>query len=71
MDTKDLKIPHPEIEKRSFVLIPLMEISPSWVHPVKNIGIKAIWDDWMSSNKEDLPKKLDQEINLNVHMLSK
>jgi len=28
IDAPDLKVPHPELEKRSFVLIPLLEIAP-------------------------------------------
>lgn len=32
--TKTLTIPHPEMEKRDFVLIPLAEIAPTWIHPV-------------------------------------
>lgn len=33
-ETKTLKIPHPEIQNRSFVLLPLKEIAPQWVHPL-------------------------------------
>jgi 2-amino-4-hydroxy-6-hydroxymethyldihydropteridine diphosphokinase len=36
--TKDLKIPHPEIHNRKFVLIPLVEIDPDFIHPVFNIS---------------------------------
>jgi len=31
-----LTIPHPEIAKRAFVLIPLMEIAPNYIHPVSH-----------------------------------
>ena len=31
---KDLVVPHPEIQNRRFVLIPLNEISPQFKHPV-------------------------------------
>jgi 2-amino-4-hydroxy-6-hydroxymethyldihydropteridine diphosphokinase len=30
----DLKIPHPEIQNRKFVLIPLVEIAPNFIHPI-------------------------------------
>ena len=31
---KDLSVPHPEIQNRRFVLIPLNELSPNMLHPV-------------------------------------
>lgn len=31
---KDLTVPHPEIQNRRFVLIPLNELSPNFKHPV-------------------------------------
>ena len=71
IDTEELKIPHPEIEKRSFVLMPLLEISPTWIHPIKGISIKNIWDSWQRLNKESLPKIIKQKINLSDHMLSR
>ena len=30
----DLKVPHPELPQRAFVLVPLLEIDPAGVHPV-------------------------------------
>ncbi len=37
MSSERLLIPHPEIQKRAFVLEPLVEISPEKVHPVLNV----------------------------------
>jgi 2-amino-4-hydroxy-6-hydroxymethyldihydropteridine diphosphokinase len=33
IDEPDLQVPHPEAERRAFVLIPLSEIDPEFVHP--------------------------------------
>ena len=41
IDEPDLKIPHPLIEKRDFVLIPLEELMPDYIHPVLNKKINA------------------------------
>ena len=34
LDEPDLKVPHPELTRRSFVLVPLVELDPLVVHPV-------------------------------------
>ncbi len=39
LKTKDLVIPHPEMHKRAFVLIPLMELEPNLIHPTKRKSI--------------------------------
>jgi 2-amino-4-hydroxy-6-hydroxymethyldihydropteridine diphosphokinase len=33
LDEPDLKIPHPELTRRAFVLVPLVELDPQLVHP--------------------------------------
>ena len=43
----NLVIPHPEIEKRSFVLMPMLELSPEWLHPENGITIKELWKNWL------------------------
>lgn len=34
IEETDLRVPHPEITRRSFVLVPLVELDPMLVHPV-------------------------------------
>jgi len=34
IEESDLRVPHPEIARRSFVLVPLVELDPLLVHPV-------------------------------------
>lgn len=33
LEEPDLRVPHPELIRRSFVLVPLVELDPSLVHP--------------------------------------
>ena len=36
LNSKELIIPHPKAHLRNFVLFPINEISPSWIHPILN-----------------------------------
>lgn len=40
--TEELTLPHPFIQERNFVLIPMAEIAPDWVHPVLGKTISAL-----------------------------
>jgi 2-amino-4-hydroxy-6-hydroxymethyldihydropteridine diphosphokinase len=35
-------LPHPELHRRAFVLVPLAELAPHWVHPVLGVGAKRL-----------------------------
>ena len=37
-----LNLPHPELTKRNFVLLPLYEISKKWKHPKTNVKINKL-----------------------------
>ena len=39
LDKKNIKIPHPRLSDRNFVLMPLYEIEKKWKHPKNNISI--------------------------------
>ena len=48
LDENQLKIPLPRMHERNFVLIPLAEIAPSYIHPVLNktiVELAASCDD--------------------------
>ena len=45
IDKENIKIPHPMIEKRNFVLIPLMEIAGDMVHPVLEKTIEELYEE--------------------------
>ena len=37
--TPSLTLPHPRMDQRAFVLLPLRELCPKWYHPVSGISI--------------------------------
>jgi 2-amino-4-hydroxy-6-hydroxymethyldihydropteridine diphosphokinase len=39
---KNLRIPHPEIPNRKFVLVPLSEIAPQVIHPEFGVTISEL-----------------------------
>lgn len=49
VEKKNLKIPHPELHKRKFVLIPLSEIALQVIHPVLGATISEL----LASVKDD------------------
>lgn len=51
-----LTIPHPRLHTRGFVLIPMVELDPTWHHPVLNQTIKELLDRLEDSSQV---RKLD------------
>ena len=51
ISSEDLHIPHPEIQNRSFVLTPLHEIAPGFIHPKLQKSITALYND-LSQHKQ-------------------
>ena len=50
IDLPDLKVPHPDMQNRDFVLCPLAQIAPETVHPVLGKTIGQLWED-LSKNR--------------------
>lgn len=43
IDEPGLRVPHPEIASRNFVLVPLMEIAPDLIHPTLRLPIDDLY----------------------------
>lgn len=49
INSPQLKIPHPLMRERTFVLIPLAEIAPNWIDPVTNLTVQELLKKIISS----------------------
>ena len=54
INTENLVIPHPHIPERLFVLVPLVEIAPDFVHPVLKLSNNQLLEK--CDNKLDIKK---------------
>ena len=39
---KELILPHPRLDRRNFVLLPLFELDKGWIHPLSKLHIKTL-----------------------------
>jgi 2-amino-4-hydroxy-6-hydroxymethyldihydropteridine diphosphokinase len=42
LNTPELTIPHPNLHERAFVLVPMMDLAPEFVHPVLGKSIRTL-----------------------------
>lgn len=45
IDSESLKIPHPRIEGRGFVLVPMADLAPDFVHPILGKTIRQLCEE--------------------------
>lgn len=54
--SENLKIPHPKLKERQFVLKPLMEIAPDFLYPGSGLSIKELYNQCPDNSKVQLIK---------------
>ncbi|MDD5449217.1 MAG: 2-amino-4-hydroxy-6-hydroxymethyldihydropteridine diphosphokinase [Candidatus Omnitrophica bacterium] len=62
IDGERIKIPHPRIQEREFVLRGLNEIAPDFVHPRLNKTVRELYGALMSGNENNKIDKVDAGI---------
>ena len=45
INTEILTVPHPRMHERAFVLVPLLELIPDFIHPVLHKSVSELYDD--------------------------
>jgi 2-amino-4-hydroxy-6-hydroxymethyldihydropteridine diphosphokinase len=54
----NLQIPHPQVQHRKFVLLPLTELCPDFLHPVLSKTVKQLLTDCTDSGRVKKQKSL-------------
>jgi 2-amino-4-hydroxy-6-hydroxymethyldihydropteridine diphosphokinase len=50
----ELILPHPRLQDRAFVLVPMLEVVDDWVHPVSGLSVQQMLDAIPSSEKDEV-----------------
>lgn len=50
----ELVLPHPRMQDRAFVLVPLADVAPEWVHPILGRSVQQLLDDLPQAQKDEV-----------------
>ena len=42
LSSKKLVIPHPRLHERNFVLFPILDLNPNWIHPILKKSVRDL-----------------------------
>jgi len=57
-------LPRDEITYHAFVLLPLCDVAPHWIHPVKRVSIKQLWQNFDKPGQQ--LEKINDPIDMTV-----
>ena len=50
----ELILPHPRIQDRAFVLLPLLDVEPSWTHPILKKTVMQLYEELTDQEKKNM-----------------
>ena len=59
INLSSLTIPHPRLHERRFVLIPLLEVAPEWVHPTMKVTARSLVDRILDDGSDQEVERLE------------
>jgi len=60
IDLPGLKVPHPQMQDRLFVLVPLDEIEPEWIHPASGLRVREMLNLLLQRDRQQEIHKLSR-----------
>ena len=58
----ELVVPHPRLHQRNFVIYPLKEIEPNWIHPIFNKNIDSLFQELDKSFHNEITRLSKSDI---------
>ena len=64
-NTRDLILPHPKCHLRNFVLFPILQIDPNWVHPILKKNAQYLIDNLSQKSRIEITR-LKKNVNIQI-----
>ncbi len=62
-NTKDLILPHPKCHLRNFVLFPILQIDPNWLHPILRKNVQYLINNLSQKSRIEITR-LKKNVNI-------
>lgn len=50
-EAEGVRVPHPGIAERDFVLVPMVEVWGGWVHPIAKLSVGKLFEQYLLKNE--------------------